>query len=351
MPFRRLLAALLLHSLAVSLAGQDKPGGFSFVPILFYTPETSIAAGASPLYLFPADARTRQSSLIGVMIYTLENQAQGFATWTHHFRNNSASLKTTLDGKHFPSKFYGLGDATRDDDEEHFLEDSLRLETTFLLGLGRALKLGIRLEHESLWVREKRPGGLLDAGGIPGADGSHVTGLGLQFSRDTTDDAFYPLRGSTLTGSLTRYTAWPGQGHTAFLLDARAYLPLGPRHVLALQLLADVCGGAVPFNRLPELGGAKLLRGYYEGRFREKNLLALQGEFRSPLYKRFGFALFAGTGAVAREFSGLAQARWKWTAGAGLRFRLRRDSRLNLRLDVAGNHETFGVYFLGLEAF
>ena len=115
--------------------------------------------------------------------------------------------------------------------------------------------------------------------------------------------------------------------------------------------MGDVCGGTVPFNRLPELGGAKLLRGYYEGRFREKNLLALQGEFRSPLYKRFGFTLYAGAGAVAREFSGLTEARWKWTAGAGLRFRLRRDSRLNLRLDVAGNHETFGVYFLGLEAF
>lgn len=327
--------------------------GLTVIPMAFYTPETSLAAGVSPLYLFPPRADTRRSSLVGLAIVTLNKQVQGFVTGTHYFMQNRAVLKGGIYARHYPLKFFGIGDATREADEEPWLEDSFRVEGSLLFRLRPFLYLGPRFEYEGLSVREREAGGLLDTGTIPGSGGSRFSGAGLLLRFDSTDDEFQPGRGVFLEGQFTASGTLLGADRASreLSVDGRLFLPLPRRRVLAFQLLFESGGGDVSFNRMPELGGAKLLRGYYEGRFREKNLLALQGEFRSPLYKRLGFTLFAGTGAVAREVSGLAEARWKWTAGGGLRFRLRRDSGLTLRLDLAGNHESFGVYILGLEAF
>jgi hypothetical protein len=57
--------------------------------------------------------------------------------------------------------------------------------------------------------------------------------------------------------------------------------------------------GNVPYRMLPTLGGSKYLRGYYKGRFRDKNLILIQQECRMPLYKRLGIAVFGGVGEVA----------------------------------------------------
>jgi outer membrane protein assembly factor BamA len=119
-----------------------------------------------------------------------------------------------------------------------------------------------------------------------------------------------------------------------------------------LQLVGQFQGGEVPFRELANLGGANLLRGYYEGRYRDRQLLAAQAEVRRVLFGRFNGVLFGGVGQVGNTLGDFNQGSVKVAGGAGLRFRFNRRDRLNVRLDYGvGSGKSSGVYFGIGEAF
>ncbi|MBC7381490.1 MAG: hypothetical protein H7296_00655 [Bacteroidia bacterium] len=47
------------------------------------------------------------------------------------------------------------------------------------------------------------------------------------------------------------------------------------------------------------IGGTKKMRGYYEERFRDKDLTMLQGKYSVPLFWRSSVVAFAGCGLVS----------------------------------------------------
>lgn len=63
----------------------------------------------------------------------------------------------------------------------------------------------------------------------------------------------------------------------------------------------------VPFRMLATIGGARFLRGYYRGRFRDNNMMVLQQEVRMPIYKWLGVAIFGGVGSVANKITDFAK--------------------------------------------
>ena len=93
------------------------------------------------------------------------------------------------------------------------------------------------------------------------------------------------------------------------------------------------------------------MRGYYEGRFRDSNLLAGQLEYRTHLWRRFGFIAFAGLGEVAGEFQNLRLDALKPSVGIGLRFLFSKEEKVNLRADIGFGQNTSGIYFGVEEAF
>ena len=60
---------------------------------------------------------------------------------------------------------------------------------------------------------------------------------------------------------------------------------------------------------------------------------------------------FAGTAKVASNASSLPRARLISSAGSGLRYVLDLQSRINIRLDLAGGGDSRAVYFGVGEAF
>ena len=99
------------------------------------------------------------------------------------------------------------------------------------------------------------------------------------------------------------------------------------------------------------LGGTRRMRGYYEGRFRDLKSLLFQAEYRNIIQGRFGYTLFASVGAVSHEISDFHDSPLRYAAGAGLRFRIDRKEKLNLRLDVALGKSSQALYFTIGEAF
>jgi len=108
-----------------------------------------------------------------------------------------------------------------------------------------------------------------------------------------------------------------------------------------------------PFDLMPQLGGDVLLRGYFAGRYRDRQLLALQGEYRTPVWWRLGLVGFAGIGQVADNWGALGLGHFHPSAGVGARFQLSRTEGLNIRADYGWGFDagTTGFYLSVGEAF
>jgi hypothetical protein len=129
---------------------------------------------------------------------------------------------------------------------------------------------------------------------------------------------------------------------TRFTLDIREFLPVGHElmHGFAFRQFASVTqspDGQVPFYRLQSIGGARSLRGYDAGQFRDRNVLLTNVEARCQVWHWLDMALFGDVGQVFRD---VEDARLGDPhIGYGLGFRIKRDGQTLGRLDVVNSEE------------
>lgn len=139
------------------------------------------------------------------------------------------------------------------------------------------------------------------------------------------------------------------------ILDGRLYRPLGrASRVLAIQGTGTFMTGTVPFNNLALLGGESTMRGYYLGRYRDKNLLAVQSEVRWLPFgfsRRWGGTLFGALGTVAPSLDAVRLDQVRWAVGGGVRFLFFQRKDVYLRADLGFTREGSGLYFSLGEAF
>jgi len=138
------------------------------------------------------------------------------------------------------------------------------------------------------------------------------------------------------------------------VFDIRKFLKIyRAKQVLALQLYSQInFGNSVPIRSLALLGGANSMRGYYDGRYRDRNQLVFQAEYRLNVYKRFGVVIFGNTGDVGHTPADYSFKDLKYSYGAGIRFALTKTEKLNLRADYGiGSGVNHGFYLQVGEAF
>jgi hypothetical protein len=99
----------------------------------------------------------------------------------------------------------------------------------------------------------------------------------------------------------------------------------------------------VPFFLLPSLGGGSNLRGYSSWRFRDRNSVLLQGEWRIMVNRFFDTAVFYDAGQVATHKSDLDLSRLQTDYGFGARFHT--PFATVLRIDVARSREGTSLVF------
>ena len=154
---------------------------------------------------------------------------------------------------------------------------------------------------------------------------------------------------------LSSRKAWGSDfNFNSFFTDFRLYRPIKKNNVLAIQAFGQFTSGSPPFNQLSLMGGDKLMRGYYTGRYRDNHLAALQVEYRMLPFsfaKRWGMNLFASTGKVFPSLSDITKKSLVWTAGIGPRFLLFPKKDVYGRFDIAFTNEGSGIYFFIGEAF
>lgn len=325
-------------------------------PILFYTPETRTGYGVGAWVISRNAHQGGQVPPDNIWlsaVYTQERQTIVQAIPELYFAGGAMRLQARLRYQAFPTRFYGIGSDTPASAEEPYTPVTHRAEVTFTRRLFGAFSLGARAAYDHTEIARVAAGGQLAVGGVPGAQGSRLAGLGLVLRRDRREQHFAPRSGSLLQATALRYKGLDGEPwrFTEATLDLRDYLPLPAGQVLALKALARSVVGTVPFTALPRLGGKFVMRGLYEGRYRDRSLLVFQAEQRIPLGGRWGATAFASTGDVAARMGALARRDFKAAGGGGLRYAYSRRERINLRLDLAFAHGSRGVYASVGEAF
>jgi outer membrane protein assembly factor BamA len=352
------LAYLVLPAVegAEEASAETCKGRIIASPILYYTPETRLAFVGAGSYIFQlggCDKKTRPSSLSPLLIYTLEKQFIGELKAELYFKNNGYRLVTELKYRKYPDRFYGIGGLTLEENRENYTYRSTKFYLTFLKKIKKGFNLGFQYRFMDWRLTETEAGGQLASGVIPGSGGGRLSGIGVVVNRDTRDNRFSPLRGDHFEFDVRVYPKFLGSTFefTRYTLDLRKYFPLFSSHVFAVRSLAVMQTGTVPFLNLAQLGGPYVMRGYFEGRFRDKNLLAFQAEYRLPLFWRLGAVGFAGVGNVAEKFSQLDSGAFKRVYGIGLRFLFDRKQRIQLRIDVGWGKNSTGFYVSVFEAF
>jgi len=156
--------------------------------------------------------------------------------------------------------------------------------------------------------------------------------------RDTRDNIFAPEWGRYVDLAVLahRYGLddWDDESYSV-RLDTRVYRPDASGGVWALQGLFGLDGDE--WNPIPIDESFDLPMGrYHAGGYRNQLLLFAQAEWRGPtrwMRNRLGPAVFGTVSGSHWQRSGTSAT--LFGAGAGLRYRLNRDTRTTLRLDYA----------------
>src|SRR5690606_17025280 len=88
-----------------------------------------------------------------------------------------------------------------------------------------------------------------------------------------------------------------------------------------------------PFYLTPQLGSDAMMRGYYQGRYRDKSYLSGQGELRYRVHPRIGLAAFVAAGNVYSDAIDLSAT--KFSGGGGFRYFFDLEHNTSVRFDYA----------------
>lgn len=326
------------------------------LPVVYYTPETRLAYGATCLFTFrlDKDKNTRNSQIETGIAHTQEKQWLFYVPYKLYLKQDQYYLFGELRYYIYRYKFFGVGNDVPPNYEETYNVNIPRLRINATKRIANNFYLGLRYWFDEFDIQKVKEGGLLDNKAMVGANGGTISSLGLIALRDSRDNYNYPSSGSYLEVlALPSLHAFGSDYEfSRFSIDYVKYFKLGKETILAANayLISNI--GSVPFNEMAFIGGRYKMRGYYEGRFRDRNLWMAQAEVRQHIYKRIGAVAFGGLGAVAHQLDQFQMNNTKYSGGAGLRFQIDQENKINIRLDYGiGEKGNSGLYLTFNEAF
>ncbi len=326
-------------------------------PFAFYLPETNlvIGAGVKRFYHFGNDSTTRTSNIAVSFQYSLNGQYLLRSQYQVFTKNEKYYINGFLSYSRFPITFYGIGNQIDMSKGEPVIFDYFRFENLTYRKIGQNNFAGLGWRYFNMLNLKTQLNGKMETENIEGNKGSRISGLNISYLFDNRDNILTPSKGVFAQLVYSAHGNITGSSHTfnRWQFDARYYLkPFKKREdVLAFQGYGFLSVGDVPFNELAQMGGDMIMRGYFLGSYRDKNLLAFQSEYRLHVLKRWGIVGFAGAGGISNALGEYELKNVMPSYGGGLRFKINRKENVNLRMDYGFGNGQQNIYFFIAEAF
>ena len=281
----------------------------------------------------------------------------------HLWRDRLTAEFTTTFRRYPQEDFWGFGMDTLQDHRSDFLVEDIDQSASLAFAPRR-------------WLRIGAEGGVMRLNAGPGKDpkfppveqvfaGSQLPALldqpdyfhfGSFVEVDRRDRPSYPRAGGRYALRWTRYS---DRQHGRFdfdrlELDLRQFVRVAQtRGTVAMRLntviTAAGAGRQVPFFLQPTAGGANDVRGFHQYRFRDRNAMVLNLEYRRPALSFLDVVFFGDAGQVFRRASDLAVGRFRGSAGVGGRLVIR--ERVLVGLDAAWSPEGTRVWMRAAHTF
>ena len=356
--------------------GKDKQLTLLPIPVLFYQAETGLGYGLGGLLSgrFSSDTLTRPSNARVQYWTSTEGQSLIQLVHTIYTPGEKFYLNGEISSYNILLYYYGIGPKSLSANESEteyklfIINQRLQKQIAPKLFFGANYRLTdvSQFKIAPKNTKDDAPNVFLTDPNVTERErrGTRVSGLGPVLTYDTRDVPLAAFRGNLVDVSATFNGTGLGSDYrfVRYQLDARHFQPVfSERTILALQFLGQFHTGDVPFRELAGLGAnlggtlynnANLLRGIYEQRFRDRQMIMFQAELRQKLFWRIDGAVFGGVGNVSNYIDKFNLSNTKYAGGAGLRFNFIQRDRVNLRLDYAGGTGSApGILFSIGEAF
>ena len=365
------LLAVVSHLMAIPLGGKDglnivsvqqdttfESKNFKIIglPLIFYGPETKFGGGGAGMITFQMtkdSIPSRPSSVQFGFAYTQLRQVLIYLPFNLWAKNDHYNFFGELGYYRYNYFFWGVGNDQPEENREIYDVVFPRIRMNLLQSIFKNTFTGLKYNFDDFRITRVEEGKLLESGSVTGGLGGIVSSVGWVLKHDSRDNLFSASKGYFAEFSFQMdQKIWGSSfNNSRLILDASTYFTNSFNHTLALNAYLVYGRGTIPFNQMAMLGGGKKMRGYYEGRYRDNNLVMLQSEYRMPLFWRIGVVGFFTLGDVAPAFNQFKINEPKVAYGGGLRWMIDQKQKINLRLDVGWAERKANFYLTVSEAF
>lgn len=249
-----------------------------------------------------------------------------------------------------PTDFWGVGyEAASTNRVSSFVRKRVMVDFAYLYPIARNTFIGTLADFNFTRGKNFTRKDYLPAG----EDDSYTaTGMGVVIEYDSRDVVTNPSRGGYISLREKIYPKGLGDcGSTLWETTLRAdyYQRLWRSGVFALDLYAELHSEGTPWFMLSRLGGSYRMRGYYEGRYTDNNMILVQAELRQRIWHRLGCVVWAGAGNIFDDFRRFDWSHTLPNYGVGLRWEFKKG--VNVRIDYGFGRKTHGLILNINEAF
>ena len=331
----------------------------SIVPTLGYTLSTGFAIGLSSVATFYTQSKhTGEESVVNAQAFYDSHSQQTFITQSNIWAcNDQFKFVTDLRATKYPDVTYGLGNKSTELKADNidfsyirFYQTILKkVSTNFYAGGGYSLDY-----HYNMTEQGNIDNTVSDFKRYGETSSSRSSGINLDVLFDTRTNPVNPLGG--FYANMVYRDNFKALGSDApwstIQLDVRKYFKLSAHsnNVLALWSYTWVTlSGRQPYLDLPSVGTDTYNntgRGYAIDRFRGKNMLYLESEYRFGITKNglLGGVVFANAESYPRSVISNVPKLIP-AAGTGIRIKINKHSNTNLCIDYGvGTDNSHGVF-------
>lgn len=332
---------------------------FVVLPVLSSAPETGIEAGGAGLLSFYTDTADKSTKISEMFVYgtiTTKGQNRLSLKLSYWAPQNTIHYRTSVGFINFPFNFYGLGNNTHLADVDHVGEKRYKFTFGAEKSVGGNIYAGFVLGGYNFAYSDNNPTGIFNSDPyIQNKSGGSSLYIGPSLNYDSRNNNTYTTKGIVITSNFNLTKGVLGNNSYTggfFNIEYSQFFALNKKLVFGLDLQEQsLTGNRSPFYFLPQLGNDEIMRGYYGGRYRDRNLLVGQAELRYRFIPSLAIVGFVGTGEVFNTAFSMAQLKPNY--GGGIRYFFDVVKGLSVRMDYGVGEKPAGEpresgFYIGL---
>ena len=339
-------------------SNKQKPNkkiDFGFIPGPNYSSTTGLGLGLLGTATYSADRSDPTLPRSNASVYSNMTTAGFFVVGlrgNHIFPHENFQLDYKVNLSTFSTSYWGMGyaNADNDDNETDYRRNRINAMARFMVKLAPNTYIGPFVNYRVTQARGVNE----DFSYLwQGQDKTiHTYTAGLSFTYDSRDFMLNASKGVFVQIDQTFTPRCFGNGKYNFSTTEATFATYGKLWkgaILAGELHGQFNYGHTPWSQLATVGSNDRMRGYYEGRYNDKNVIEGQLELRQHIKGRNGVVAWV---ALANAFPDFKNIAWRYTLpNAGVGYRWEFKKRINIRVDYGFTRNGGGFIFNINEAF